>query len=29
MDNSYIFFNYVAIFPQSLHHFQHNFANAE
>jgi hypothetical protein len=29
MDNSYIFCNYEAIFPQNLCHFQHSFANTE
>jgi hypothetical protein len=29
MDDSYIFLNYEAIFPQSHNHFQHTFANAE
>jgi hypothetical protein len=29
VDNSYIFCNYEAVFPQSLHHIQHIFANVE
>jgi hypothetical protein len=29
MDDSCIFCNYETIFPHSLHHFQHTFANAE
>jgi hypothetical protein len=29
MDDMYIFCNYEAIFLQSLHHLQHNFANIE
>jgi hypothetical protein len=28
-DVSYIFWNYLAIFPQSLRHFQHTFADVE
>jgi hypothetical protein len=29
MDDSYIFYNYEAISPQTLRHFQHAFANIE
>jgi hypothetical protein len=29
MNDSYTFSNYKDIFPQSLHHFQHTFANNE
>jgi hypothetical protein len=29
MEDSYIFCNYEAIFPQSLRHFQHTSANIE
>jgi hypothetical protein len=29
MDDSYIFCNYEAIFPQSLYHFHNTFANIE